>query len=149
MKNIIQSLIFSKKPIRFIILAIILINFGIFGKPRSFILQNEPTRPRAVIVTLIRSTNQSILLVINIIHSVVKFHSINRTYVYPLLIFHDQNFTSSMRQQILSCTIKSNKQIQISCAIVDFQTSIKPSKGSQADKKIGYHLMREGKSGSW
>ena len=97
---------------------------------------------RGVIVTLIRSNNQSIFLTINMIHSVVKFHSTNNSYLYPFLIFHDQNFTSSMRQQILSCVLKSNKQIQISFALVDFQTKVEADKGSRIGKTnwISYNV---------
>jgi hypothetical protein len=107
----------------------------------AFITFSSNNRFRGVIVTLIRSTNQSILLVINMIHSVNQFYPTSDGYVYPFLIFHDQNFTSSMRQQILSCTLKSNKKIQISFALVDFQTLIQPSKESPVEKKIGYRLM--------
>jgi hypothetical protein len=141
MNKIIQILIFSNKPIRFIILAIIIINLGIFGTRRSFLPENESTPQRGVIVTLVRSNNKSIFLTINMINSVLKFHSTNGSYLYPFLIFHDQNFTSSFREKMLSCLLKSNKKIKISFALVDFQTKVEVDKGSRLEKPIGYRLM--------
>jgi hypothetical protein len=148
MKNIIQIILSFKKAIRFIILAIILISFGIFWKPGSFILpngstglQNDATGPRGVIVALVRSKNKSIFLAVNMINSVIKFHSTNRTHLYPFLLFHDQNFTSSMREQILSCIHKYNKKIQISFAFINFKTKVKIDKGTSEYKTIGYRMM--------
>jgi hypothetical protein len=96
---------------------------------------------RGVIVTLIRSTNRSISLAMNMIHSVVKFHPSNTGHPYPFVIFHDQNFTSNMREHILSCMLKSNKNIQISFASIDLHTTVIPDVGSRGDKPIGYRLM--------
>jgi hypothetical protein len=47
----------------------------------------------------------------------------------------------SMREQILSCVLKSHKHANISFALVDFQTSIQPSSTSRLSKSIGYRLM--------
>lgn len=141
MNRFIHLLIFSKSSIRLILLAIILINLGIVGKSRLFKSQNQSTPSRGVVVTLIRSNNKSILLAINMINSIVKFHPTNTTYLYPFLIFHDQNFTSSMREQILSCIQKHNKYVQISFGVVNFQTKIEIDKDSRLNKPIEYRLM--------
>ena len=141
LRRTIQLLFFSNKPFRFIILAFILITYGILGKN----LFSTPPKvfgpPRGVITTLVRSNNQSILLTINMIHSVLKFHSINSNRSYPFIIFHDHNFTTSMRQHISSCILNSHKYAQILFALVDFQTSIQPSNTSPREKPIGYRLM--------
>jgi hypothetical protein len=122
-------------------LAFILITYGIFGKNNSVIKQQESAHVRGVITTLIRSNNQSIFLTINMLHSVLKFHSYNTNHSHSFIIFHDQNFTMSMREQILSCVLKTHKHAQISFALVDFQTLIQPSDKSRLDKTIGYRLM--------
>ncbi|CAF0942473.1 unnamed protein product [Adineta ricciae] len=96
---------------------------------------------RGVIVTLIRSTNRSVFLTINMIHSVMHFHSIRPNTSYPFLIFHDHNFTSQMKQHIISCTTKYYKQINISFLLIDFTTSVRPTNTSQLDKSMGYRLM--------
>jgi len=96
---------------------------------------------RGVVATLTRSNSESVFLVINMIHSVIRFHSTNNNYKYPFIIFHDQNFTLTMRQQILSCVLKNHTQIDISFALVDFQTSVKPAAKSRVGKPIGYRLM--------
>ena len=107
----------------------------------AFTTVSSNKRSRGVIVTLIRSTNRSISLTINMIHSVIQFHPSNNNYPYPFLIFHDQNFTSTMRQYILSCVLKSNQQIQISFALINFHTQVEPDVNSRQDKPIGYRLM--------
>jgi hypothetical protein len=107
----------------------------------DFITVSSNSSFRGVITTLIRSNNESVLLVINMIHSVIRFHSTNNNYKYPFIIFHDQNFTLTMRQQILSCVLKNHTQVDISFALVDFQTSVKPAGRSQLNKPIGYRLM--------
>ena len=115
--------------------------FGILDIYSPAIRRSETNQIRGVIVTLIRSTNKSIFLTVNMIHSIVKFHTIYSTYMYPFLIFHDENFTSSMRQYILSCVHKTNKTIQISFAAVNFRTNIKPNVRSPLEKSIGYRIM--------
>jgi hypothetical protein len=74
------------------------------------------------------------------IHSVTQFHSTSDGHQYPFLIFHDQNFTSSMREQILSCVLKNNSQINISFALIDFPTSLLLINGSRMEI-TGYRLM--------
>ena len=96
---------------------------------------------RGVIVTLIRSTNRSIALTINMIHSVVKFHKIDTLHSYPFVIFHDENFTSSMRQYILSCVLKNEQNIRILFARVNFTTKVRPDTGSHSGKSMEYRLM--------
>ncbi|CAM4948180.1 unnamed protein product [Rotaria socialis] len=96
---------------------------------------------RGIIATLIRSTNHSISLTINMMHSFLYFHRINGSYSYPFLIFHDENFTSIMRQQILSCVLRRNKHIKISFAPVSFNTEVTINPGSPVHKPIGYRLM--------
>ncbi|CAF1466261.1 unnamed protein product [Adineta steineri] len=107
----------------------------------SYILQQKHNGSRGVIVTLIRSTNRSILLTINMIHSVMKFHSINSNFSYPFLIFHDQNFTSHMRQHLLSCIFKHHKTVSILFALIDFPTSILPYNISNTERGLGYRFM--------
>ncbi|CAF3067985.1 unnamed protein product, partial [Rotaria sp. Silwood2] len=112
--------------------------FASFQNHTSVIQLNEQIRVRGVIVTLIRSTNRSIFLTINMIHSVIHFYPTSNGSLYPFIIFHDKGFTSVMRQQILSCVLRTNKQIQISFALVNFQTSVKPNNKSRLEKSIGY-----------
>jgi len=118
-----------------------MIYFGIFGSIISRTLMNKYNKTRGVIVTIIRSTDRSILLTINMIHSVTHFHSTSDGHPYPFLIFHDQSFTSSMRQQILSCVLKKQTFLSISFALIDFQTSVRPANVSRMDKPMGYRLM--------
>jgi hypothetical protein len=130
-----------------IVIFVLVLTFQIFlpvlyTKSRSACtIAPSDKRFRGVVITLIRSTNQSISLTINMIHSVIQFHPTNDSYQYPFLIFHDQNFTSSMRQYILSCILKHNKHIQISFALVDFKTKFEINKGSRLEKPIGYRIM--------
>jgi hypothetical protein len=132
---------FPKRSIILIIVTIVMIYFGNFGANISRTLMKKFNKTRGVIVTIIRSTNRSILLTINMIHSVTQFHSTSDGHPYPFLIFHDPSFTSSMREQILSCVLKNNSQINISFALIDFQTSVRPANGSRMDKPMGYRLM--------
>jgi hypothetical protein len=141
MDKIIRTLIFSNTAKRIVFVTSILILFGIFVNHSSFKPMNEHLKPRGVIVTLIRSDNRSILLVINMIHSITMFHPVDNTSRYPFLIFHDQNFTSSMQQHILSCVLKSNKQVHISFALADFRTNAQVDIKTRKDKPIGYRLM--------
>lgn len=121
----------------------ILILYNICGEKSTLNLpdDNPHLSIRGVIVTLIRSTNQSVFLTINMIHSIVRFYPSNNSFLYPIIIFHDENFTSTMRQQILSCVLTKNKRLQISFALVNFQTKVTISPKSPATKPIGYRLM--------
>jgi hypothetical protein len=141
MDKIIRTLIFSNTAKRIVFVTSILILFGIFVNHSSFKPMNEHLKPRGVIVTLIRSDNRSILLVINMIHSITMFHPVDNTSRHSFLIFHDQNFTSSMQQHILSCVLKSNKQVHISFALADFRTNAQVDIKTRKDKPIGYRLM--------
>ena len=139
----VRSIVFSSNVTRLIILVSLLIIFGISLK-ENFVDQTEKkfTEVRAIITTLIRSDNRSIYRTINMLHSVLRFHpssSANRS--YPFLIFHDQNFTSSMRQQILSCVHSTYPHANISFALIYFNTTIRPSRASPRGKTIGYRLM--------
>ncbi|UJR33120.1 hypothetical protein I4U23_020577 [Adineta vaga] len=98
-------------------------------------------RPRGVIVTLMRSTNQSMFLTMNMINSVIRFHTIDENSPYPFLIFHDQNFTSHMQQHIFSCVLRNNKDITISFALFNFTTAVQSVQNSQSAKSIQYRLM--------
>ncbi|UJR18024.1 hypothetical protein I4U23_004925 [Adineta vaga] len=100
---------------------------------------NQHQYPRGVIVTLIRSTNTSIHRVINMIHSVVLFHSSQN--LYPVIIFHDQYFTSSMQQYILSCVSYSNKTLQISFILFHFPSNISLPAKFMKRLNLGYHVM--------
>ncbi|CAF1513802.1 unnamed protein product, partial [Rotaria sordida] len=93
--------------------------------------QIEQIQVRGVIVTLIRSTNRSIFLTINMIHSIIQFYPTNNGSRYPFIIFHDENFTSVMRQQILLCVLKNDKTINISFELINFQTTVQPSDKSR------------------
>ncbi|CAF3851611.1 unnamed protein product [Rotaria sp. Silwood1] len=75
------------------------------------------------------------------IHSVIHFYPTNNGSLYPFIIFHDENFTSDMRQQILSCVLQNNRKINISFALANFQTSIQPSNESRLKRPMGYRLM--------
>ncbi|CAF0857103.1 unnamed protein product [Adineta steineri] len=97
--------------------------------------------PRGVIVTLIGSTNTSVVRVINMIHSVIQFHSVQENFHYPFLIFHDQGLTLSKRQYILSCTNYTNKKINILFILLDYQTNAQISPNSTQRPSIGYRLM--------
>ncbi|CAF2636606.1 unnamed protein product [Rotaria sp. Silwood2] len=127
MKNILQTFILGNSSISLISLIVVLIYFTKYQSRTSLIQQNEQIRPRGVFVILIRSTNRSVFLTINMIHSVIHFYPTSSGSLYPFIIFHDEAFTSAMRQQILSCVLRTNKQIQISFALVNFQTSVKPN----------------------
>ncbi|CAF0878000.1 unnamed protein product [Adineta steineri] len=102
---------------------------------------NWNNNPRGVIVTLIRSTNRSIARVINMIHSVILFHSTNDNFQYPFLLFHDNNFTLALRQQILSCVRYNNKTIQISFVLLNFETNVQQSNKFSKSHPSGYRLM--------
>ncbi|CAF4363470.1 unnamed protein product [Rotaria sp. Silwood2] len=141
MKNILQTFILGNSSISLISLIVVLIYFTKYQSRTSLIQQNEQIRPRGVFVILIRSTNRSVFLTINMIHSVIHFYPTSSGSLYPFIIFHDEAFTSAMRQQILSCVLRTNKQIQISFALVNFQTSVKPNNKSRLEKSIGYRLM--------
>ncbi|CAF1256871.1 unnamed protein product [Adineta steineri] len=97
--------------------------------------------PRGVIVTLIRSTNRSIAQVINMIHSVILFHSTNDNFQYPFLLFHDHNFTLALRQQILSCVRYKNRTIQISFVPLNFVTNVSQANKLSKKHPSGYRLM--------
>ena len=133
--------VLSNKGIIGLIIASVLIYYSIYTMDYSLSQMYNYPDTRGVIVTLIRSNHRSILLTINMIHSVMRFHSIRPNTSYPFLIFHDQNFTSQMKQHILSCTTKYYKQINISFLLIDFTTSVRPTNTSQLDKSIGYRLM--------
>jgi hypothetical protein len=144
MKRYIRSYIFPSRFIRWIIILAISIYIIIDGRYSLFKKRNKnesSTSLRGVVVTLVRSTDRSISLAMNMMHSVVKFHTVNNSYPYPFLIFHDQNFTSSMREHILSCMLKSNKNIQISFALINLHTTAVPDAASRKDKPVGYRLM--------
>jgi len=74
------------------------------------------------------------------IHSVTQFHSTSDGHPYPFLIFHDQTFTSFMREQILTCVIKENSQINISFAQIDFPATLLLINGSRMEI-TGYRFM--------
>ncbi|CAF1157853.1 unnamed protein product [Adineta steineri] len=97
--------------------------------------------PRGVIVTLMRSTNHSIFRIINMIHSIVLFHSTNDQFQYPFLIFHDQNFTLSMRQYILSCVNNHKKKLNILFIRLNFLTEAQLPDKFIRRRKLGYHQM--------
>ncbi|CAF4218789.1 unnamed protein product [Rotaria magnacalcarata] len=141
MEYMIRTPKFLKLSTRFIIFVCIFICFGTLENNSLAKFNDTHARISAVIVTLISSTDRSVSLTINMIHSVVHFFLVNATVQYPFLIFHDENFTSIMRQQILSCVLRTNKHIQISFALVNFTTSIQPNPGSRLEKSIGYRLM--------
>ncbi|CAF1360484.1 unnamed protein product [Rotaria sordida] len=132
---------FLKTPIILIILAVVLIYVGTSGYNKLDIFLTQPTRTRGVFATLIRSKDRSILLTINMIHSIIQFYPTNNNYLYPLIIFHDENFTISMRRQILSCVLNTKKKIKISFELVKFRTKIKIDPGSRSNKPIAYRLM--------
>lgn len=97
----------------------------------------------SVFVTLVRSTNRSIKLTINMIHSLARFHSTNVNNTYPILIFHEHDFTLNMRNYILSCVLTVHKHLhnQISFALIDFNSTIPPNIGSRLEKSVGYRMM--------
>ncbi|CAF0744908.1 unnamed protein product [Rotaria sp. Silwood1] len=132
---------FSKTQISLITLAVVLVYVATLGYNNPLILQNQATPTRGVIVTLIRSTNRSIFLTINMIHSIIQFYPTNNSYLYPFIIFYDENFTSVMRHQILSCVLKPKKKLQISFEFVSFKTKVKIDPGSRLEKRIEYRLM--------
>ena len=144
LSKIIQILLFSNKPYRFLLLACLLILSGIFIKRPSpvKIERRKSTTFRAVITTLVRSDARSIYLAMNMIHSVLRYHSYpNSSQAYPFLIFHDHDFTSLMRQQILSCVLATYPLANISFALVPFNTTVRPSESSPPGKTIGYRMM--------
>ncbi|CAF0945785.1 unnamed protein product [Adineta ricciae] len=79
--------------------------------------------PRSVIVTLIRSNDKSVDLAINMIHSVMILHSTKDQFQYPFLIFHDQFFTSTMRQRIVTCIQNNKRTFYVSFIRIDFLTN--------------------------
>ncbi|CAM2706431.1 unnamed protein product [Rotaria socialis] len=142
MENIIRIRQMPKTFRGLIMLVLVIIYITIFPNFTSYYEQeNQQASVRGVITTLIRSTNRSVLLTINMIHSIIEFYPVNDGYLYPFLIFHDENFTSAMRQQILSCVLQNDNQLQISFALVDFRTKVQVSTESRFEKPIGYRLM--------
>ncbi len=130
--------------------------YAIFSHPSSHIRQYEISmntseyeelniqwnnNPRGVIVTLIRATNHSIARVINMIHSVVLFHSTKDKFQYPFLIFHDQFFTLIMREHILSCARKHKTILVISFLRINFLTNIRLPDKFLRRRNLGYHQM--------
>ncbi|CAF3325576.1 unnamed protein product [Rotaria socialis] len=134
--------------LRMVLIVLILVSvFLSYDVYRHAIHKRDPTTnssnpaSRGVIVSLIRSTNRSISLTINMVNSVIYFFPNNDSFPYPFLIFHDENLTPVMRQQILSCILQTKKPIEISFVLADFQTTVKPNQKSRSDKPIGYRLM--------
>lgn len=97
--------------------------------------------PRGVIVTLMRSENRSVARVINMIHTVLLFHSSRNKFLYPFFIFHDQFFTSVMKDRILTCVSKHNKTLSISFIQFNFLTDVPLPATFVRRKTIGYHQM--------
>ncbi|CAF2017425.1 unnamed protein product [Rotaria magnacalcarata] len=142
MRRVPKNYILQKSCLILICFTICIIYLTLPEKTPTPNLEETPVRTvRGVIVTLIRSANRSIFLTINMIHSITQFYPNNGTFLYPLIIFHEEDLTSVMRQQILSCVLKSNGTINISFALVNFNTSISPNTGSRPEKPIGYRLM--------
>ncbi|CAF2627077.1 unnamed protein product [Rotaria sp. Silwood2] len=141
LKNAIRALKYLRRRRKLIVIVVVLIYVATFGYTNLFIRENQATPTRGVIVTLIRSTNRSIFLTINMIHSIIQFYPTNNGYLYPFIIFHDENFTSIMRKQILSCVLRTKKQLQISFELLNFETKVKVDPGSRLEKPIGYRLM--------
>lgn len=139
MKSIKSS--FSAILIISMVLITIFIYFPRSPKLVTITEQIQRNEGRGVIVTMIRSSNESMFLVINMIHSILHFYPYNGSFPYSLIIFHDENFKSVMREQILSCVLQNKKQIQISFSLVNFTTSVKPASTSRLEKPIGYRLM--------
>lgn len=124
-----------------IIFIIMLMHLEIHQSFVSVIEPNQPSTVNGAIVTIIRSTNKSMFLTINMIHSILQFYPYSHNFPYPLIIFHDEHFNSVIQEQILSCVLQTQKQMQISFAFINFTTSIKPSNESRSDKPMGYRLM--------
>ncbi|CAF2994346.1 unnamed protein product [Rotaria sp. Silwood2] len=141
LKNAIRALKYLRRRRKLIVIVVVLIYVATFGYTNLFIRENQATPTRGVIVTLIRSTNRSIFLTINMIHSIIQFYPTNNGYLYPFIIFHDENFTSIMRKQILSCVLRTKKQLQISFELLNFETKVKVDPESRLEKPIGYRLM--------
>ena len=98
---------------------------------------------RSAFVTLARSTNRSVMLTINMLHSLARFHSTSYKNTYPILIFHEHDFTLSMRNYILSCVLTAHNHLhnQISFALIDFNSTIPPNIGSRLNKPVSYRMM--------
>lgn len=96
---------------------------------------------RVAIATLIRSTNHSIELTINMIHSMTKFYPFDEQIDYSMIIFHEEDFSSSMRERILSCAGKRNRHLKIYFVALEFKTKATPSPNSRPTKPTGYRLM--------
>ncbi len=98
---------------------------------------------RSVFVTLVRSTDRSVMLAINMIHSLAQFHSTSLKNCYPIIIFHEYDFTLSMRNHILSCVLTAHKHLhnQISFSLIDFNSTISLNIGSKLNKPLGYRMM--------
>lgn len=98
---------------------------------------------QCAIATLIRSTNRSINLVINMIHSVSYFYTVGSMELVPkIIVFHDENLTETMRNMILSCVKNVNIHLNISFAYVGFndsQSLVDPK--SLVRYSIGYRIM--------
>ncbi|CAF1164138.1 unnamed protein product [Adineta ricciae] len=122
-------------------ITIVMICVGNFIIDDTFTQENDYVQPRGVIATLIRTDNRSISLTINMIHSVIKFHSTKTNLFYPIIIFHEESLSFHLQQYIISCTIRHNTQINISFARVDFRTLIQPNNGSRLGKSTGYRMM--------
>ncbi|UJR33119.1 hypothetical protein I4U23_020576 [Adineta vaga] len=141
MANNFSLYISLKKGMIILLISVILIYYTIYTTDHSLLHPHMYVDARGVIVTLMRSTNRSILLTINMIHSVMHFHSVQTNSSYPFLIFHDQNFTSQMQQYILSCVQRNNTQLNISFVLINFTTSVKPLSTSDLGKSMEYRLM--------
>ena len=119
---------------------LLILTFLVFIQNKSLNLNNR-TLPHAAIVTLIRSTNQSIQLTMNMMNSIMRFYFQYQSVSYPFLIFHDENFTLSMREHINSSLTIIYPNIRILFASVNFQTSIQPNPSSYIEKPMSYRLM--------
>lgn len=113
----------------------------IFHDRKSFIKENQYPPVRGVITTLIRSTDRSLFLTINMIHSVAQFFPTYDGDLYPFIIFHDENFTLAMRHKLLSCVLQNDNRLRISFALVNFSTPVRQSDESRLEKPMGYRLM--------
>ena len=139
MNLISRRLTVPNRSMKFLIATLIVTCFITYGMVSSVTVQTS--HRRAVIVTLIRSSNRSVLLTINMIHSVLRFHSSIPADPYPFLIFHDEQFTASMREYILSCVPVSHPRVSILFALVHFNTDVQPEKNSRTDKSMSYRMM--------
>lgn len=126
------------------ILGLVLVILSLSYSSRFFLINKSNgwmDRPKMVIVTLIRSENRSISLVINMIHSILYFYPRNKSFQHPFLIFHDENLTLSMQNRIRSCIAIAQQAVEISFVQVRFQSTVQPNPKSRQDKSIGYRIM--------